>query len=89
MKLPEKHPALRFMPGGLNDLEKRLAESLVRDCAKVLRKRLDNIYEEHSYTESDTNATIIDRHFEMAVEELEEMEEAILARYGLPPEKQS
>jgi len=48
-------------------------------AAKVLRKRLDGIYEEHSYQEEDTGAVIVDRAYDSQAEILEEMEESIRA----------
>lgn len=48
-------------------------------AAKVLRKRLDGIYEEHSYQEEDTGAVVVERAYDGQSEILEEMEEAILA----------
>lgn len=52
----------------------------IEAAAKLIRKRLDGIYEDHSYTEQDTGAVVIDNaEIEGRANELEELEEEIRA----------
>lgn len=55
----------------------------IEAAAKLIRKRLDGIYEDHAYTEQDTGATVIaSAEIEGRANELEELEEEILALKG-------
>ncbi len=80
MKLPKELPAR--LHSACESYQEDYA-AIVRDCAKVLVKRMNTILEIHAYSEPDTNATVFRKGWGSIYEELDEQHEAILSRYGL------
>jgi len=72
----EKEPCFHFSEAEILTARDEGIEA----AAKLIRKRLDGIYEDHSYTEQDTGAVVIDNaEIEGRANELEELEEEIRA----------
>jgi len=60
--------------------DKQKEQETLERCAKVIRKILEGIYEEHDSYDPDTGATeITNRKIEERAQDLEELEETILA----------